>query len=132
NTQREIESGNVLGRLPGSDPARADEIVVVTAHFDHLGRATPRNGDDIYNGALDNASGVAGMLAIAGACAALPQAPPRSLLFAAVTGEESGLLGSEWLAGHLPCDRKQVLANYNLDGLNIWGATRDVEFIGHG
>ena len=132
NTRREIESGNVLARLPGSDPARADEVVVVTAHFDHLGRGAPRNGDDIYNGALDNASGTAGMLAIARACAALPQAPPRSLLFAAVTGEESGLLGSEWLANHLPCTRKQAIADFNIDGVDIWGATRDVEFIGYG
>ena len=132
NTKRELKSGNVLGLLPGSDPALRSEVVVVTAHFDHLGIGAPKRGDAIYNGALDNATGVAGLLAMARACAAMNPRPARSILFAAVTAEESGLLGSEWLAQHLPCDRKQVIANYNVDGLAIWGRTRDIEFIGHG
>lgn len=132
NTRREIESANVLALLRGSDPGLADEYVVVTAHFDHLGIATPRNNDAIYNGALDNATGVAGMLAIARACAAHEPKPRRSILFAAVTAEESGLLGSQWLAVNLPCESKQVVANFNIDGLNIWGPTADVEFVGHG
>ncbi|MGE3172561.1 MAG: M20/M25/M40 family metallo-hydrolase [Planctomycetota bacterium] len=132
NTVRELRSANVLGVLPGSDPALASEYVVVTAHFDHLGIGRERRGDEIYNGALDNASGTAAMLAIARACRALDPAPPRSLLFAAVTAEESGLLGSEWLAARLPFDKKQAIANYNIDGVGIWGPTHDVEFIGHG
>ncbi|MEQ1634238.1 MAG: M20/M25/M40 family metallo-hydrolase, partial [Planctomycetota bacterium] len=132
NTQRELRSGNVLGLLPGSDPTLSSEVVVVTAHFDHLGIGAEKRGDAIYNGALDNATGVAGMLAIARACAAMEPRPARSILFAAVTAEESGLLGSSWLAQHLPCDRTKVVANYNIDGLAIWGETRDIEFIGYG
>ncbi|MBK8095959.1 MAG: M20/M25/M40 family metallo-hydrolase [Planctomycetes bacterium] len=132
NTLREFESGNVLGVLPGSDPDLKDQVVVVTAHFDHLGIGKPRNNDSIYNGALDNGTGIAGMLAIARACAALPRAPRRTVLFAAVTAEESGLLGSQWYAEHPTYPRDRLVANYNIDGLNIWGPTRDVEFIGHG
>lgn len=132
NSVRELRSGNVLGLLPGADPTLADEAVVVTAHFDHLGIGTPRRGDAIYNGALDNATGVACLLAMAQACARMQPRPRRSILFAAVTAEESGLLGSEWLAQHLPFDRKRAIANYNVDGLNIWGRTTDLEFIGYG
>jgi len=132
NTVRELTSGNVLGVVPGSDPQRAAEAIVVTAHFDHLGRGQAKNGDDIYNGALDNGSGTAALLALARACAQCEPRPARSILFAAVTAEESGLLGSEWLANHLPFDRKQTIANYNIDGLCIWGRTEDVEFIGYG
>lgn len=132
NQIRKLESANVLARLPGSDPELSSEVVIVTAHFDHLGIAKPRNGDEIYNGALDNATGTAGLLALARACSKLNPAPKRSILFAAVTAEESGLLGSKWLAQHLPCDKKKVVANFNIDGLNIWGPTRDIEFIGYG
>lgn len=132
NHKREFQSANVLGKLPGQDPKLSSEHVFVTAHFDHLGRGKPRNGDEIYNGALDNASGVAGMLALVQAFAALPTKPARSIVFASVTGEESGLLGSEYLAKHLPCPTKQAIANINIDGLNIWGMTDDVEFIGYG
>ena len=132
NDLRELQSANVLARLPGSDPTLSSEVVVVTAHFDHLGIAKPRNGDEIYNGALDNATGTAGILALARACSMLDPAPGRSILFAAVTAEESGLLGSKWLAQHLPCATDKVVANYNIDGLNIWGPTHDIEFIGYG
>lgn len=132
NEIRQLESANVLAKLPGSDPELSSEVVVVTAHFDHLGIAKPRNGDEIYNGALDNATGTAGVLALARACSMLDPAPKRSILFAAVTAEESGLLGSKWLAQNLPCDKKKIVANYNIDGLNIWGPTRDIEFIGYG
>ena len=107
------ESGNVIGVLRGADPRRAGEAVIYTAHHDHLGikpAATP-GGDTIYNGALDNASGVAGILAIAQAFAALKEKPARSVYFALVAGEEQGLLGSEWLAKHppVPCrpDRRE-------------------------
>ncbi len=132
NAVRELESGNVLGMLPGSDPQCSDETIVVTAHFDHLGRGKAKNGDEIYNGALDNASGCAAMLALARACAALEPRPSRSILFAAVTAEEAGLLGSEWLARNLPMPKRRVIANYNIDGLCIWGRTEDLEFIGYG
>lgn len=132
NTVRKIESGNVIGVLPGSDPRLRDEYVVVTAHFDHLGVGKPRGEDTIYNGAVDNASGCAGLLALARACAMLPTAPRRSLMFLAVTAEESGLLGSQYFAENPTVPKKQLVANFNVDGLNVWGKTNDVEFIGYG
>ncbi|MDO8349459.1 MAG: M28 family peptidase, partial [Planctomycetota bacterium] len=132
NTVREIESGNVVGVLPGSDPKLRDEYVVVTAHFDHLGIGKPRGEDAIYNGAVDNASGCAGLLALARACGHLAQPPRRSLLFVAVTAEESGLLGSQFFAENPTVGKQQIVANFNVDGLNVWGRTHDVEFIGHG
>jgi Zn-dependent M28 family amino/carboxypeptidase len=118
--------------LPGSDPALAAEHVVVTAHFDHLGIGKPRGDDAIYNGAVDNASGCAGLLALARAAGELPQRPRRSLLFLAVTAEESGLLGSQFFAANPTVPKKQLVANFNVDGLNVWGLTHDIEFIGHG
>jgi Zn-dependent M28 family amino/carboxypeptidase len=127
-------SANVIGRIPGSDPALASQAVLYTAHHDHLGTKTgARASDDaIYNGALDNASGVATLLAVAQAVKALPQAPRRTLLFAAVAAEESGLLGSEYLARHPPVPAGRLAANINIDGMNIWGRTRDVVAIGLG
>jgi Zn-dependent M28 family amino/carboxypeptidase len=132
NTVRELKSANVLGKIAGSDPALSAQAVVITAHFDHLGRGRPKGDDDIFNGALDNSSGVAGMLAIARACGQLPGKPRRTLLFTAVTAEESGLLGSEWFCQHPTIPAKAMVANFNLDGLNIWGPTADVEMIGYG
>jgi len=132
NEVREMRSGNVVGLLRGSDPALADEYVVVTAHFDHLGIGKPRNNDSIYNGAVDNASGCAGLLALARACASMAQRPRRSLLFVAVTAEESGLLGSQHFAENPPVPADRLVANFNVDGLNVWGPTEDVEFIGYG
>jgi Zn-dependent M28 family amino/carboxypeptidase len=118
--------------LPGSDPKLKEEFVVITAHFDHLGIGKPRRDDAIYNGAVDNATGCAGMLAIAHAASLLDPPPKRSLLFLAVTAEESGLLGSKYYAQNPTVDKKKLVANFNVDGLNIWGATHDVEFIGYG
>ncbi len=132
NTIRELESGNVLGILPGSDPNLSGEVVAITAHFDHLGRGRPKGEDDIYNGALDNASGTAAMLNIARACASLPEPPKRTLLFLAVTAEESGLLGSLYYARNPTFPKKKIIANFNIDGINIWGATRDLAMIGYG
>jgi Zn-dependent M28 family amino/carboxypeptidase len=128
------ESGNVIGVLPGSDPARAGEAVIYTAHHDHLGvKPGAKPGEDtIYNGALDNASGVAGVLAIARAFADLPKAPARTVYFAFVAGEEQGLLGSEWLAAHPPVPAGRIAANINLDGIGFYGKTRDVGMIGLG
>jgi len=132
NQVRKIVSANVLGKLEGTDPALKKQVVVVTAHFDHLGIRSPKKGDSIYNGALDNASGTAAMINIARACALLPVKPRRTLLFAAVTAEESGLLGSLYYARNPTYPRKQIVANYNMDSINIWGATRDIAMVGHG
>jgi Zn-dependent M28 family amino/carboxypeptidase len=131
---REQDSANVLGVLEGSDPKRAREMVVYSAHHDHLGIAPDdaSGKDRIYNGAVDNASGVATLLAIAQAYRHLPTPPARSVLFAAVAAEEQGLLGSEYLAAHLPVPPGQIAANVNIDGINIWGRTRDVTYVGYG
>ncbi|MGK0352422.1 MAG: Zn-dependent M28 family amino/carboxypeptidase [Planctomycetota bacterium] len=131
NDLREMQSANVVGVLPGTDPQVNDEYVVLTAHFDHLGIGKPRGDDAIYNGAVDNASGCAGLLALARAAALLPERR-RSMLFLAVTAEESGLLGSKYYAEHPTVDKKQLIANVNVDGLNVWGPTTDIEFIGFG
>jgi len=134
NQVRRRPTANVLGLLPGSDPKLSKEVVLYTAHHDHLGiKAEAKPGEDaIYNGAVDNASGVAAMLAVARAFSALPRPPPRSILFAAVAAEEQGLLGSQFLAEHLPVPAGRVAANINIDGLNIHGRTRDVTVIGLG
>jgi Zn-dependent M28 family amino/carboxypeptidase len=134
NTITRTTSANVLGVLPGSDPDLKNEYVVLTAHHDHLGRKEgARPGEDsIYNGAVDNASGVAALLTIARALALSPVAPKRSVLFAAVAAEEQGLLGSEWLVAHSPVPLANIAADINIDGLNIWGRTRDVSVIGLG
>ncbi len=128
-----VQTANVLGLIPGSDPELSDEVVIYTAHHDHLGRGVPnRDGDAIYNGALDNASGVAQIMAIARAIQALPEAPRRSVLFAMVGAEEQGLLGSKWYARNPTFAPGRIAANLNYDGGNIWGRTRDVTFIGLG
>ena len=98
NTIRTIDSRNVVGRLEGSDPRLKDEYVIFTSHWDHYGIGPEIDGDKIYNGALDNATGVGGLIELARAFAALPTAPKRSLLFLSVTAEEQGLLGSEYYA----------------------------------
>jgi Zn-dependent M28 family amino/carboxypeptidase len=113
--QRKVESPNVIGLLPGSDPQLRDEYVVLTAHLDHVGIGEPVNGDRINNGAYDNASGIAIMLEIARAFAGLPRAPRRSLLFLAVTGEEKGLLGSDFFLDHATVPAEAIVANVNLD-----------------
>jgi Zn-dependent M28 family amino/carboxypeptidase len=126
-------TANVVGLLRGRDPALAGEAVVYTAHHDHLGtRPGPSGEPVVFNGALDNASGLAAMLAIAEAFSALPAPPRRSILFAAVAAEEQGLLGSEHLARHPPVPAGRLAACINLDGANIWGRTRDVPVIGLG
>jgi Zn-dependent M28 family amino/carboxypeptidase len=134
NQVRRRPTANVLGLLPGSEPSLAQEAVLYTAHHDHLGmRVDPRTGEEvIYNGAVDNASGVAEMLAVARAFQALPKPPRRSVLFAAVAAEEQGLLGSEYLAAHLPFAVGRIAANINIDGANINGRTKDLTVIGLG
>jgi hypothetical protein len=126
-------SANVLGLIPGSDPQLRDEAVIYTAHHDHLGISAPNDeGDAIYNGAMDNASGIAQLLAIAKAIGALPQPPRRSILLALVGAEEQGLLGSKYYAAHPTFAPGKIAANLNYDGGNIWGDTHDVTYIGLG
>jgi Zn-dependent M28 family amino/carboxypeptidase len=131
NTLRTVDSRNVLARLDGSDAALEDEAVIYTAHWDHLGVGAPVEGDRIYNGAKDNASGTAGLLEIARLAARLPP-PPRSLWFLAVTAEEQGLLGSQHYASAPAVPLVKTVANINLDSLNVHGRTADVTVIGHG
>ena len=132
NDLTQKRTANVIGRLPGSDPSLSDEVAIYTAHHDHLGVGTPDDsGDSIYNGALDNA-GVAQVLAIADAFAALPVAPRRSIVFLFVAAEEQGLLGSKFYAAHPTHEPGKIAANLNFDGGNIWGRTRDITFIGFG
>ncbi len=132
NTLRSIDSHNVVAKLEGSDPALKDEYVIYTAHWDHLGKDPTLKGDQIYNGAVDNASGVAGLLEIARAYSKLQPAPRRSILFLSVTAEEQGLLGSEYYAENPLYPLNKTLANINMDGLNTWGRTKDMVIVGLG
>jgi Zn-dependent M28 family amino/carboxypeptidase len=129
NTVERLSSDNVVGVLRGADPARRDEYVAFSAHWDHLGIGPVVNDDSIYNGALDNASGVANILAIARAAAQGPR-PGRSLLFVFVTAEESGLLGSEYFALNAPVPVSSLVANLNVDGGNLLGRSRDFRVLG--
>ena len=129
-TARTVTSYNVVGSWPGSDPAVADEYVVFTAHWDHFGVGDPIDGDDIYNGAFDNASGTAALLEIAEAWA--NAAPRRSALFIATTAEESGLLGSAYYVENPIVPLAQTLAVINIDGMNVWGPTNDLTIVGYG
>jgi Zn-dependent M28 family amino/carboxypeptidase len=127
------QTGNVLGLLPGSDPKLKDEVVIYSAHHDHLGVGEPdKTGDKIYNGAVDNAAGCAQLLAIARAFSALPERPKRSILFAFVAAEEQGLLGSEYYALHPTVPPGKIAANINYDGGNVLGRTSDLTYIGLG
>jgi Zn-dependent M28 family amino/carboxypeptidase len=133
NRISKVRTANVMGLLPGSDPSLKDEVVIYTAHHDHLGVGQPdKNGDRIYNGAVDNASGCAQVMAIARAYAALPQRPRRSIIVSFVAGEEQGLLGSAYLAKHPPVPAGRIAANINYDGGSVLGRTRDVTEIGLG
>jgi Zn-dependent M28 family amino/carboxypeptidase len=135
NTSRTIDSRNVVARLEGGDPGLKDEYVVYSAHWDHLGVGDPDpddKGDTIYNGALDNASGVASLLEVARAFTQVKPAPKRSILFVMVTAEEQGLLGSEYYAVTPIYPLTKTLANINVDGVNQWGRTKDITVIGLG
>lgn len=128
-----VQSANVLGLIPGSDPELADEVVVYSAHHDHLGIGEPDDeGDTIYNGAFDNASGVALVMGIARAMKALPTAPRRSILIALVGAEEQGLLGSEWYSRHPTFPAGKIAADINFDGGNVRGLTHDITYVGLG
>ena len=132
NKLRTIESKNVVARLEGSDPTLKNEYVVYTAHWDHLGIGPAVNGDRIYNGAQDNAAGTAGLLEIARAFTKLPAPPKRSILFLSVTAEEQGLLGSQYYAVTPIYPLAKTVANINMDGINVFGRTKDITLIGLG
>ncbi|HWE52763.1 MAG TPA: M28 family peptidase [Bryobacteraceae bacterium] len=132
NTLRKIDSHNVIAKLDGSDPALKNQYVIYTAHWDHLGRDPDLKGDQIFNGARDNASGSAGLLEIARAYTKLSPAPKRSILFLSVTAEEQGLLGSEYYAENPLYPLKNTLADINMDELNIFGKTKDITIVGLG
>jgi Zn-dependent M28 family amino/carboxypeptidase len=132
NKMRTIDSRNVVARLEGSDPAHKDELVVYSAHWDHFGIGTPVKGDKIYNGALDNASGVATVLEVARAFTKVQPAPKRSILFLMVTAEEQGLLGSQYYSVAPLYPLAKTLANINIDGVNQWGRTSDLVLVGLG
>jgi len=134
STLRNVDSRNVIARLPGADPKLRNEYVVYSAHWDHLGRNPALKGDQIYNGADDNASGCAMLLEVAQAFSGLPAAsrPQRTVLFLSVTAEEKGLLGSRYYARNPLYPLTHTLANINTDGANYYGPTRDVRIIGLG
>jgi Zn-dependent M28 family amino/carboxypeptidase len=126
-TVRSFKSHNVLGKLEGSDPKLKDEWVVYTAHWDHLGRHLDLPGDQIFNGAIDNASGVASVIQLGAAFVKLNPPPKRSVLFMATTAEEAGLLGAKFYAEHPLYPLEKTLADINIDTVNPWGKTRDIE-----
>lgn len=130
NTLREINSNNVVAKLEGSDPVLKNEYVIYTAHWDHLGRDPKLQGDQIFNGALDNASGTATLLEIANGFTKLATPPKRSILFLAVTAEEKGLLGAKYYALNPLYPLNKTLANINMDGVNQWGRTKDITMVG--
>ena len=132
NKMRTLDSRNVLGLVEGNDPTLRNEYVVYTAHWDHLGVGAPVNGDKIYNGALDNATGVATLLEIARAFKAVEPRPKRSVLFLMVTAEEQGLLGSQYYSVTPVYPLDKTLANINVDGVNQWGRTKDITVVGMG
>ncbi|HEY0929005.1 MAG TPA: M28 family metallopeptidase [Gemmatimonas sp.] len=132
NETRTVQSRNVVATVPGSDSALRNEYVIYSAHWDHLGRDTTITGDQIYNGALDNASGVAQLLSIAKGFTAITPKTKRSAMFVALTAEENGLLGARYFAAQPPVPLTRVLANINMDGFNQWGRTSDLTVIGFG
>ena len=130
NAIRRSSSPNVIARLPGSK--HPDEYVFYMAHWDHLGRAFGRSGDPIFNGALDNATGTAGLLTIAKAYSEMRQRPERSIVFLAVTLEESGLLGSAYYVANPVYPLNRTVAAFNMDAITWGGPTKDVTVVGYG
>jgi len=124
---RSFKSHNVIGKLEGEDPKLRDEYIIYTAHWDHLGRHPELQGDQIFNGAIDNASGVASVIQLAAAFKKLNPPPKRSVLFMATTAEEAGLLGAKYYAEHPLYPLEKTLADINLDSMNVWGKARDIE-----
>jgi Zn-dependent M28 family amino/carboxypeptidase len=130
NKIRTIDSYNVVGKIEGSDSKLKNQYVIYTAHWDHLGIGPAVNGDRIYNGAVDNASGVSGLMEIARAFKKVQPPPKRSILFLSVTAEEKGLLGSEYYSVHPLYPLADTLADINMDGINVYGKTKDLVVIG--
>ncbi|MEO8501089.1 MAG: M28 family metallopeptidase, partial [Vicinamibacteria bacterium] len=131
-TLRNVDSQNVIAKLPGSDPVLKNEYVTYTAHWDHFGHCAAVDGDDICNGALDNASGVATLLEIARKMKTVTPAPKRTVLFLSVTAEEQGLLGSEYYGNYPLYPLEKTLGVINMDGINQWGRTSDLVVVGLG
>ena len=131
-TVRSLKSRNVVGMLIGSDPKLKDEYIIYTAHWDHLGRHPELKGDQIFNGAVDNASGCAAVMQLAAAFAKLNPPPTRSVLFMCTTAEEAGLLGAKFYAQHPLYPLEKTLADFNIDSMNVWGKTRDIEDVSFG
>jgi Zn-dependent M28 family amino/carboxypeptidase len=129
---RSFKSHNVIGKLEGSDPKLNGEYVIYTAHWDHLGRHPGLQGDQIFNGALDNASGVASVIELAGGFSKLNPPPKRSVLFMATTAEEAGLLGAKYYIEHPMYPLEKTLADINIDGVNPWGKSHDLEDLTNG
>ncbi len=127
---RQSSSANVVGIIMGSDPQRRDQAVIYTAHYDHLGIRPEKPGDNIYNGADDNATGVGTLLEMARAFAQARQKPARSIIFAAVTAEEQGLRGSEYLGKNPPVPAGKIVLNLNFDDLPPLGEPEEVEVSG--
>jgi Zn-dependent M28 family amino/carboxypeptidase len=127
---RDLDTRNVAAMVPGSDPKLKDEVVVYTAHWDHLGMGTPVNGDAIYNGAIDNATGCGILLELARAWAAMPHKPRRSALFLSVTAEEGGLKGSEYYARHPLVAAAKTAIDLNYDAVYPWGRAKEIVISG--
>ncbi|HVA17114.1 MAG TPA: M28 family metallopeptidase [Candidatus Dormibacteraeota bacterium] len=132
NTLRMIHSHNVIAKVTGSDPKLKNQYVIYTAHWDHFGIGPAVNGDRIYHGAADNASGVSALIEIARAYKQLQVPPRRSILFLSVTGEEQGLLGSRYYAEHPLYLLAQTAADINMDVMNVLGRTQDIVLVGKG
>ena len=132
NTMRRVQSQNVIGKLTGSDPSLKNEYIVYTGHWDHLGTGNAVDGDTIYNGAVDNATGIGAIIEIARAFKQVQPQPKRSILFLAVTAEEQGLLGSEYYAKNPLYPANKTVANINIDAMNPYGRTSDLVVIGMG
>ncbi len=131
-TVRSFKSHNVIGKLDGKDPGLKDQYVIYSAHWDHLGKHPELQGDQIFNGAIDNASGCAAVLEMAAAFKKLNPPPKRSVLFMFPTGEEAGLLGAKYYVEHPLYALAKTVADINLDELNVWGKARDIVDISWG
>ena len=131
-TLRSFKSHNVIGKFEGADPTLKDEYIIYTAHWDHLGHHPELQGDQIFNGAVDNASGDAAVIALASAFPQAGSPPRRSILFMCTTAEEAGLLGAKWYAEHPLYPLEKTLADINIDSMNVWGKARDIEDVSYG
>jgi Zn-dependent M28 family amino/carboxypeptidase len=132
NTIRTVDSQNVVGGIAGSDPVLKNEYVIYTSHWDHFGIGVPVNGDAVYHGAVDNATGIGGLIELGRAFAAMKVAPKRSILMLAVTAEEQGLLGSGYYAANPLYPLAKTIGVVNMDALNVLGKTNDVTITGLG